>query len=496
MKNYYDVIIIGGGIGGLTVGNYLAQSGFATVILEKNAKVGGYMSSFQRRGYTFEGGLTSFGSSGIVFPILEELELRDKIEFVPTKRQIITEDFNVRIDGSLIELFQSLAEVYPEERKQLQAYFKWIEMVCRGFDSLFELPIFVGNWYQAIPGVMKMFLRNPSFLKFLLQGQHSTNRDLHERFFRDSRLKKLLNRLGYPVMSVLVTGGMWYSLKTDYWYPLGGMQVFSDLLAQKFQQLGGEICLNSEVTKINLKDDRVRGVTLADGKSLTGKIVISNIDLHKTYLDLLDSNASKNLLSKMQKAYPSESMFSVFLGLRGKGFASAAYPINSSHCLFQIGYAKMGKNVFGDAEFSVNIPSLEDPSLAPGESVIISCFDEYADWVDVRNNLQLYQERKAIKIGEVLALAKRIFPDLEERLVVVEGATPLTYHNYTGSFNGATAGWSWNPEQQPKINWVKEGKIPGLYLVGQWLFNPGGVPSSMLTARQTGLAVSSELKSH
>jgi len=50
----YDVIIVGAGMGGLSVGAFLAGEGKTVLILEKHDKHGGYVGSFTRRGYTFD----------------------------------------------------------------------------------------------------------------------------------------------------------------------------------------------------------------------------------------------------------------------------------------------------------------------------------------------------------------------------------------------------------------------------------------------------------
>ncbi|MBU2034919.1 MAG: FAD-dependent oxidoreductase, partial [Candidatus Omnitrophica bacterium] len=54
-KKYdYDVIIIGAGISGLVCGCYLAKAGLKTLVVEKNVNVGGYCTSFTRKGFRFD----------------------------------------------------------------------------------------------------------------------------------------------------------------------------------------------------------------------------------------------------------------------------------------------------------------------------------------------------------------------------------------------------------------------------------------------------------
>ena len=54
IDNKYDVIIIGAGIGGLVCGCYLVKAGLKVLIVEKHYQVGGYCTSFKRKGFTFD----------------------------------------------------------------------------------------------------------------------------------------------------------------------------------------------------------------------------------------------------------------------------------------------------------------------------------------------------------------------------------------------------------------------------------------------------------
>ena len=50
----YDSIIIGSGVGGLTTGNFLAKHGQKVLILEKHFKVGGYVTTYERKRYPMD----------------------------------------------------------------------------------------------------------------------------------------------------------------------------------------------------------------------------------------------------------------------------------------------------------------------------------------------------------------------------------------------------------------------------------------------------------
>src|SRR2546427_5127715 len=50
----YDVIVIGAGIGGLVCANLLVREGLDVLLTEQHYMVGGYCSTFRRKGYTFD----------------------------------------------------------------------------------------------------------------------------------------------------------------------------------------------------------------------------------------------------------------------------------------------------------------------------------------------------------------------------------------------------------------------------------------------------------
>src|SRR6187401_734845 len=53
-RRAYDAMIVGAGIGGLTCAALLARAGLRVLVAEQHYMVGGYCSTFRRRGYTFD----------------------------------------------------------------------------------------------------------------------------------------------------------------------------------------------------------------------------------------------------------------------------------------------------------------------------------------------------------------------------------------------------------------------------------------------------------
>src|SRR6266699_3210327 len=114
-----EVVVVGGGMGGLTVAALLAQRGMNVCLLERQSEVGGCAASFDKFGFTFEqsyGLYSSWGPEEIHQSIFSELPV------VPPETRPLDPTYVVRLPdhsevviGKDVERFeQNLSEVFPE----------------------------------------------------------------------------------------------------------------------------------------------------------------------------------------------------------------------------------------------------------------------------------------------------------------------------------------------------------------------------------------------
>jgi phytoene dehydrogenase-like protein len=468
------VVIIGGGMAGLTAAAYLSTAGFSVQVFEQHTVTGGYVSSFTRKGFTFPVGPTSFGSNGIVFPILEELGLAEDIRFIQVRQQISWGEQDI----PLITPEQTLRDLqtcFPIERDALRRYFRWVAIGGRAFHDFLKSEMMFGR--KVLRSILRLAVQHPLFPWALWVAGRHTNRSLHARFLGNSMLRQLLDQLGFPVMAGRNTLGMWSSFYFDSWRPAGGMQAPPGLLLRRIREYGGKVHLGQRVTRIRVEDGTARGVELESGEFIPAGWVVSAADLRHTCFHLIGrEHLPLSMIRKLEQARASESLVAVFLGLNGsKELSASLQRFRESHVYF---------SCTGGTCLQLVLLSKEDPSAAPSgqHALYIASFSPYEDWEPLKGDRPAYLARKEAAAEQILSNAEEFLPGLRAHIAVRETATPLTFERYTSNWHGGISGWNWDPKNAPKFDFAQDLPIRRFYPVGHYVHNPGGVPAAMITA--------------
>src|SRR4030042_3515144 len=141
----FDVIVVGGGIAGLTAAAYLSKAGYTTLVCEKERLCGGLVNTFKRDGFVFDGGVRAMENSGVLFPMLKHLGL--EIEFVKNHISIGIEDQVIRIneEGNLLDYQALLNSLYPDCKQEIGEIITQIEKIMQYMQVQYGIdnPIFL-----------------------------------------------------------------------------------------------------------------------------------------------------------------------------------------------------------------------------------------------------------------------------------------------------------------------------------------------------------------
>ncbi|NTW73206.1 MAG: NAD(P)/FAD-dependent oxidoreductase [Eubacteriaceae bacterium] len=257
----YDVIIVGGGMAGLTSAAYLSKAGYKVLVCEKVKKVGGLVNSFDYKGFTFDGGIRAIENSGIVFPMLRQLGL--EIDFVRNIVSIGVENEVVIVDSkdSLEDYKTLLSNAFPENADDIEKIIKEIKRIMKYMDILYGIdnPLFL-DLKQDKEYLYKTIL--PWLFKYLVTIKKITrlNEPVDEYLQNFTRNQALIDMIAQHFFKKTPTffALSYFSLYLDYMYPKSGTGAVPEKMENFIVDHNGEIKKETEICSVDLEIKQVK----------------------------------------------------------------------------------------------------------------------------------------------------------------------------------------------------------------------------------------------
>jgi phytoene dehydrogenase-like protein len=477
LKDRYDAIVIGAGIGGLTCGALLAKDGLNVLVTEQHSKPGGYCTSFRRKGFTFDAGFdTTFEceKGGIIYDTLDELGLTGDIQFIrlAAPMRVVGDDYDVLVT-TVDELTGELKRVFPGENTGIGNFMGDCQALASEMKSLAAVPPDLLGLTGKLGLIMKFLLKSPRMRKY----SGKSCQEVLNAFFRDPRLKAFYGTIvpfGPKAMApllMMILGG-----EPLTYYPRGGAQALADTFAKGVTRHGGELALNTMVARILIEGGAAAGVELADGNRLRSRFVVSNADGRETFLKLIgEQHLAPKLVREIKETGLSEPYLLVSLGvdldLGAMGFDGTSIIYNRCDDLDKIFSPELDH-----CYLSIKMHSLRDASQAPENMATVQMstslpYDYMGNWKREKDGTcgGQYTQLKESVADKLIVSAERFIPGLSDHIVVKDIATPLTFERYTLNCQGANMGWF--PAPGGKIRSQKT-PIRNLYQAGAWTY-PG-----------------------
>ncbi|MEI8086621.1 MAG: NAD(P)/FAD-dependent oxidoreductase [Paludibacter sp.] len=473
------VVIIGGGIAGLTAGIYSAMNGFETEIIEMHDVAGGQCTAWERKGYRFDYCLhwlvgTSKGAFNEIWKETNVINSETVIIDHEIHSRILDNDGNEFIIYTSIDRWEKyLIEMAPEDKKS-------ILIMCADMrkSALIE-PFTLAPELRSSIDYIKILPQMLPVLNVIRKFGRLTCQEYFDKLnFKSQKIKSVLfslygNRDFSALAFIFMLG--WFNQK-NAGYIKGGSYPLAQRMVEKYLKLGGKLSYNKKVETIIVEDNLAKGVILKDGNSVQADFVISAADGYSTIFNMLKS---KYISKEIDFAYKNWELFTpiVQVSFGVKKFIPSEFPIiiNISKEL-SIGSTELvnGYSVMNYAY---------DSTMAPdGKTSIVLRYDSpWKLWENMKDN-EYKTEKKKIKVDATNCIEK-IYPGISEFIEVIDVATPLTDVKYTGVKDGAYEGFMPSKNNMMKSLKMQLPKLQNFYMAGQWLFPGGGLPPSAQTGK-------------
>jgi len=477
------IIVIGAGISGLTAAIYAKRSGFDVTLCEQHSISGGMCTSWKRKGYLFEGAVHWLTGSS---PKTEIHQLWKDTGALGDNVNVINNDvfYSVEHDGKVVNIYRDLDKtikhlmvISPNDARQLRR----LASDVKAF-SYMEMPVYDVKGVKAqnpkrmnLSSIIKMFPAFPKMgrLTKLSSGEYADQ-------FKHPALRRLFRVLTneYSALSLIAT------LSTlnmgDGGYPEGGSLAMVERMVKTFKDLGGNLMLKTKVKKVNIENGAVTGVAL-ENEILAADAVIVTQETIAAVNQLFDIPLNENWLTEIcENTKPAVCTF-IGVGIKAEIKESPVPAWILDEPLTYAGRSESELSFYNYAKYKGYAPE--------GCSTLTTGFmgDTYDFWKKAKDEGR-YEEEKHNLANQISKAICKKFNLPEEKIEVIDIATPLTYERFTGAFRGSWMGIA-APGDKMKSFPGDCKNVKGLYFAGHRLMSPGGLPVAVFSGRQAAQMV-------
>jgi len=502
MTDGYDVIVIGGGLGGLTAAALVAQAGRKTLLIERNNHVGGAASTYKVGNLVVEASLheTSDPRDPIdpKHHVLARLGVLDNVEWVPTGAVYEVRGGPVGEPFVLPEGFtqarHAFGECFPSAKAAIGSVLGEMERIATGLGTLRQGGVF----------------RNPAkrFVALarlgpLVKGWRLSLTERFDRAFGDDEAVKcaLAANLAYYhddpatlwwILFAVAQGGY---LASGGRYIRGGSQRLSHALARTLKSAGGDVLLGRLVTKIAVDaEGRPSGVVHehpkgGDWVAPRAPIVISNA-APAVVVNMLPPSLREHFWAPYAQYRLSISLFCATFGLSTRpaniGLKSYSTLLLPPWMRRLADYRRCGELMGGMPRDAMPPMAIVDYSAidsglgGPPFSVSAVGVDRMANWLGLDG--AAYDAKRGRWREAILSAIDREFPGFAANVGVTAFSTASTMSSYLNAPEGAIYGFA----PLPPSGSIWKGPdhsantaLPGLYLASSYA-GSGGFTGAIL----------------
>lgn len=492
------VLIIGGGLGGISAALSLSALDYSVEIFEKNKFLGGKLYQTEEQGFIYETGPSILTMPHVIEKLftIHNRKLKNYVDLERTEP-----DWRCFFpDKKVIDLFSdpsrlcAVNDCVPE--KELFNLIKY-NRYCRKMGKLVEKTYFkqgLESFWQVLKsyGVLNS-LRGMDYL--------TTMNAAVEGFLDNEYLKTIFNNFSFYVGSSPFRAPAVFNLlpyiQFEYgiWYVSGGLSRLIEALQKLMTELDIKIHTTQEVKRVQVakEDNTVTGLILQDGSQITGDIIVSNMEVIPFYRDLISDKRNNKLLNSYKEKYePSCSGYELHLGVDRK------YPdLNHHNFFFSADQKQYFNSVFekyklpSDPTVYLAVPSRTDLDRAPSGGEIFKILVQ----IPHLGRLDYSQDDfNKLKSKIIQKLENMGVQDLNEHIVFSHEILPRDIRNISYSYRGSMYGVVSDSKKNKGFKAPRRSELyDNLFFVGASV-NPGGsIPMVILSGQKTAKMIKEKI---
>ncbi len=496
------VIVIGGGLAGLSAACTAAARGHRVTLLEKNDWVGGKAAQLVADGYRFDMGPTILTLPSVLRRVFAEAgrKLEDYIDMLPLDPQWRcffdgddNTDGNSSSDNTVLDLVANIdammsnLQAFTHDDKSAAGYEKFMA-VSKQLHAVSDRFFF----WKSIGGLSDTMQVGGAFSAAVLRDVMSLRMgrsvsSVVRSYVPDHRVSQMMDHFtqyvgSSPLASPAVLCGIAHmQTQEGIWYPLGGTRAVPDALQKLALELGVEIRTGVDVLRILTLGNEVKGIETTAHELLDADAVISNCDAVRTYRELLATNSQSKQFNKKNKPEPACSGVVLYLGLDRRydqllhhNFIFSRDPDEEFDSIYQRGEPAADPSAY------VCAPAISEPAVAPEgcEALYILVHTPYLrpghDWQVM---LPKYREVILDKLERTAGMT-----NIRSHIRYEASLTPEDIHHRYRVLNGAIYGLA---SHGKFLGAFKPGNrrkdLSGLYLAGGAAHPGPGMPMVLMS---------------
>ncbi|MHA4850454.1 phytoene desaturase family protein [Rhodococcus sp. MSC1_016] len=282
------VVVVGAGLAGLSAALHLRGSGRRVTVLERDPLPGGRVGTYRGPGYDIDNGATVLTMPELVREALAAVGA----DFTSTRPALILEKlspaYHARFtDGSSLDVHSDPAAMVAEITRvcgpaESDRYLKLRRWLGRIFDA--EYSRFMDANFDSPLDLVSSRAAAADLVRLTALGGFGRLGSRVDRTITDPRLRRIFTfqalYAGVAPADALAVYGAIAHMDTSLgvYFPQGGMRSIARALADAFTTAGGDLRLDTTVTRVETSDGRVRALHTASGERVGCDAVVLTPD--------------------------------------------------------------------------------------------------------------------------------------------------------------------------------------------------------------------------